>query len=69
MKKPEFLKTKKEKRSERIDKRISFYGSVLGLAIAIKERQQYNTQKELEAENLRLKNELLKSQIDKKDYK
>ena len=62
MKKPNFLKTRKEKR---VDKTIRTIVAVVELAVAANDYQQRNQKKNLENENLRLKNRLLELEAEK----
>ena len=62
MKKPNFLKTRKEKR---VDKAIRTIVAVVELAVAANDYQQRNQKKNLENENLRLKNRLLELEAEK----
>lgn len=66
MKRPNFLKTKRQRY---IDDTSDLFVALIKLGVAVKERQQYNRQKELEAENIRLKNRLLEKQINNRDYR
>ena len=56
MKKPNILKTRREKRIER---KADTIVALVGLAVAVKDYQQRNEKKELENENLRLQNRVL----------
>jgi hypothetical protein len=56
MNKPNFLKTRREKRIERKTDTII---ALIGLAVSAKNYHQRNEKRELENENLRLKNRLL----------
>ena len=67
MKKPEFLKTGSEKRTERQVNRISFYVSVVELAIAVNDRNRRIEKENLEKENIKLKNKLLELELKEKE--
>ena len=56
MKKPNFLKTRKEKRTDKVIRTVV---AVVGLAVVVNDYQQRTEKKELENEKLRLQNRLL----------
>ena len=60
-KKPNILKSRREKR---LDAQISFIGTCVGLAVAVRDYNDRKSREELEAENIRLQNELLKKEVE-----
>ena len=63
IRKPEFLKTKREKRRENQEAVFSLAGTIVELALAIEDRNDRKTREELENENTRLRNELMRKQL------
>ena len=59
MSKPNWLKSKREKRSDLIF-------SMFGLAIAVRDYKDRKEKEQLEIERLQLENDLLKKQLEKK---
>jgi hypothetical protein len=59
--KPNFLKSRREKRNDRI---ISFASTVLEFALAAKEYRDRKDMEELQRENIRLKNESMKKELE-----
>lgn len=62
-KKPNFLKTKREKREEAV---LSLASTILEFAITARDYRDKKDMEELQMENIRLKNELMKKELETK---
>lgn len=64
IKKPEFLKTRAEKRRDNQLAVIGLCVSMVDLAVIVKRNDEAAEKRRLERENLELRNQLLKKQIE-----